>query len=76
MAPKADPSPAMKYTQIFINNEWVDAESGRTFETKERNQKIGKLLSYFHCKLILWFYCVPLVLSLTVLHPTDFILFD
>ena len=27
------PNPEIKYTQLFINNEWVDAESGRTFST-------------------------------------------
>jgi len=26
-------SPAVKFTQLFINNEWVDAESGKTFAT-------------------------------------------
>ena len=26
-------NPEIKYTQLFINNEWVDAESGRTFST-------------------------------------------
>jgi len=43
MAPQADPSPAVKYTQIFINNEWVDAESGRTFETK--NPATGEVIT-------------------------------
>ncbi len=27
------PNPEIKYTQLFINNEWLDAESGRTFST-------------------------------------------
>ena len=33
MSPSGIPNPEVKYTQLFINNEWVDAESGRTFET-------------------------------------------
>jgi aldehyde dehydrogenase (NAD+) len=27
------PNPEIKFTQLFINNEWVDAESGKTFST-------------------------------------------
>ncbi|XP_015600493.1 retinal dehydrogenase 1 [Cephus cinctus] len=30
----ADPKPIIKYTQLFINNEFVDAVSGRKFPTK------------------------------------------
>ena len=26
-------NPEVKYTGIFINNEWVQSESGKTFET-------------------------------------------
>ncbi|XP_012276784.1 retinal dehydrogenase 1 [Orussus abietinus] len=29
----ANPKPTIKYTQIFINNEFLDAESGKTFST-------------------------------------------
>jgi len=31
--PEAIVNPEVKYTQLFINNEWVDAESGKTFAT-------------------------------------------
>ncbi|XP_053603519.1 aldehyde dehydrogenase 1A1-like [Plodia interpunctella] len=27
-------APEIKYTKLFINNEWVDAKSGKTFETR------------------------------------------
>ena len=27
------PNPEIKFTQLFINNEWVDAESARRFPT-------------------------------------------
>ena len=27
------PNPEVKYTQLFINNEFVNAESGKTFAT-------------------------------------------
>ncbi|CAG2179843.1 unnamed protein product, partial [Oppiella nova] len=26
-------NPQIKYTQVFIDNEWVDSVSGKTFET-------------------------------------------
>ncbi|XP_012263551.1 aldehyde dehydrogenase 1A1 [Athalia rosae] len=29
----ANRSPAIKHTKLFINNEWIEAESGRTFQT-------------------------------------------
>ncbi|KAI0219196.1 Aldehyde dehydrogenase, mitochondrial, partial [Lamellibrachia satsuma] len=37
MSPSTTPEPVknpeIKYTQIFINNEWVNSESGKTFQT-------------------------------------------
>nr|XP_039271425.1 retinal dehydrogenase 2-like [Styela clava] len=32
--PPPNPSPEVKYTKLFINNEWVDSEGGKTFPTK------------------------------------------
>nr|AVR59243.1 aldehyde dehydrogenase 1 [Platynereis dumerilii] len=32
-APTPIPNPEIKYTQLFINNEWVNTESGKTFTT-------------------------------------------
>ena len=32
--PTGNPKPEVKFSQLFINNEWVDAESGKTFQTK------------------------------------------
>ncbi|XP_013387576.1 aldehyde dehydrogenase X, mitochondrial [Lingula anatina] len=31
--PEPIPNPEVKYTQIFINNEWVNSVSGKTFPT-------------------------------------------
>ena len=33
MAPDPIIKPTPKYTKLFINNEWVDAVSGKTFST-------------------------------------------
>ena len=33
MAPDPIVRPTPKYTKLFINNEWVDAVSGKTFAT-------------------------------------------
>nr|CAB3220988.1 aldehyde dehydrogenase, mitochondrial [Phallusia mammillata] len=33
MLPKPDTNPKIQYTQIFINNEWVNSVSGKTFPT-------------------------------------------
>ncbi len=31
--PRFESPPEVKYTQIFINNEWVNSVSGKTFPT-------------------------------------------
>lgn len=38
----ANPNPIIEYTKLFINNEWCDAESGKTFETI--NPTTGKVI--------------------------------
>ena len=40
---KPNPNPQVQYTQLFINNKFVDAESGKTFETI--NPSTGKAIT-------------------------------
>jgi len=41
--PTGNPKPEVKFSQLFINNEWVDAESGKTFQTK--NPATGEVIA-------------------------------
>jgi len=42
--PQPIPAPEVKHTGIFINNEWVESESGRTFPTL--NPATGKVITH------------------------------
>ena len=45
--------PDMKYTGIFINNEWLEAESGKTFPTI--NPANGQVVADQECQISLSF---------------------